>query len=85
MENLMIVDEYALETKLEQIVKKSMNEYENEKRSKEGDRTYSVNQVARRLGKAHATVKKLIEQGHLPTTKSGLITERAINEYLGKV
>jgi len=48
------------------------------------DRLYTVNEVRKRLGKAHATIKKLISKGMLKTTIDGLITEASINEYLQK-
>ena len=43
---------------------------------------YTVNKVAKRLNKSHRTIKKYIERGIIKTTKSGLITESAINDYL---
>ncbi len=62
----------------------------NEEASKEkakaatADRLYTVNEVRKRLGKAHATIKKLVAKGMLKTTVDGLITEASINEYLQK-
>jgi excisionase family DNA binding protein len=46
--------------------------------------TFTVNQVAKRLGMSHHYVKKLIASGVLKSTKSGRITEAAVEEYLGK-
>ncbi len=48
------------------------------------DRLYTVNEVRKRLGKAHATIKKLVAKGMLKTTVDGLITEASINQYLQK-
>lgn len=45
---------------------------------------YSINEVRKRLGKAHHTVKKLVIAGYIKTTKDGLISEASINEYLQK-
>ncbi len=47
-----------------------------------GHPTYSINQVAKRLRMAHATVKKLVANGTIRSTLNGRITEDAINEYL---
>lgn len=46
------------------------------------DQTYTVNQVAKRLGMSHHYVKKLIVSGVMRSTKSGRITETAVEEYL---
>ena len=42
-------------------------------------------QVARRLGRSHITVKKLIKEGHLKASSDGMyVTEQAINDYLSQ-
>ena len=64
-------------------VKMAILEIEAEKeKKKEFEKLYNINQVAKRLGKAHTTIKKLIQAGYIKTTASGLISEAAINEYL---
>lgn len=50
----------------------------------QADRLYTINEVRKRLGKAHNTIKKLIATGYIHTTANGLISEAAINEYLQK-
>lgn len=54
-------------------------EYE---RIKNGNKAYYISQVAKLLNKSHHTVKKLCIQGFIRTTKSGMITQSALDEYL---
>ena len=48
------------------------------------DKLYSINEVRKRLGKAHATIKKLVDKGFIRVTKDGQINEASLNEYLQK-
>ena len=61
------------------IVKEALEEHEREKRN---DRTYTVNQVRKRLGVAHETLTKRIRLGMLKTTADGRISENEIERYL---
>ena len=70
--------------KLKALIKEVLTELEEEKKKKEIPKLYSVNAVAKKLGKAHATIKKHVEQGVIRTTVSGEIPEDAINEYLDR-
>ncbi len=66
-------------------VKMAILEIEAEKeKSKEFEKLYTINEVRLRLGKAHNTIKKLVKTGYIKTTKDGLISEAALNEYLQK-
>lgn len=68
---------------IKEAVKLALIEHENAKREKvKNEKLYTVNQVAKRFRKAHATIKKLVISGQIKTTSNGLITEDAINEYL---
>jgi len=69
---------------LEQSIKSVLVEYDKEKASKLPEKVYTINQIAKMLGKAHATIKKLVKNEFIKSTKDGLITESAINEYLGQ-
>lgn len=81
MTQLVLIDMTDLKT----AVKLAIVELNEEQRKdREGEKLYTVNQVRKRLGKAHNTIKKLIKLGYLRTTKDGLITEASINEYLQK-
>lgn len=59
------------------------NRKQTQKRDKEERETlYTVNEVAKRLRRAHSTIKRLVAQGVLRSTPDGLISEKAINDYL---
>ncbi|BDX37682.1 hypothetical protein CYCD_10370 [Tenuifilaceae bacterium CYCD] len=69
------------------IILEALSEMENiradkEKERKEQETLFTINQVARRLGRAHNTIKKLVAEGVLKTTSDGLISEKSINDYL---
>jgi hypothetical protein len=68
--------------KFSQLVRNAVKEGLKEANEDKIPKVYTINQVARKLGKAHATVKKMVERGYLKTTKDGLIPETAIEEYL---
>jgi hypothetical protein len=83
MTNVVLIDKSDLETAVKTAVKSAIIELnEEQKKQAEGEKLYTINQVRKRLGKAHATIKKLIRLGYLKTTKDGLIPEASINEYL---
>lgn len=69
---------------LAQTIKSVLVEFDKEKAAKLPEKVYTINQIAKQLGKAHATIKKLVENGYIKATKDGLIPESAINEYLGQ-
>ena len=79
MENELII---AKASDVEEIVLKALEKYGVPKERPGTIKLYSVNQIARMLGKAHRTITKLVKSGIIKSTKDGLITEQAINEYL---
>jgi len=80
------MSEIILTTKqeLSNTIKTVLMEYDKEKSSKQPEKVFTINQVSKSLGKAHATIKKLVERGTIRSTKDGLIPESAINDYLGQ-
>lgn len=66
----------------EVLVEHEKRKSEKQDEQKQKETLYSVNEVSKRLGRAHRTIKNLIEQGVLKTTSDGLISEKAINDYL---
>jgi excisionase family DNA binding protein len=54
----------------------------DKKFSTDNEKLYTINQVAKRLGKAHQTITRLVKDGFIEATASGLISERAIKHYL---
>ena len=85
MTQMVITDMAELKTALKAVMIELNKETacENAKAG-QADKLYTVNEVRKRLGKAHATIKKLVVKGFIKTTKDGLITEAALNEYLQK-
>lgn len=78
-------DKIIIEVKLDHLkdlMLQALKEYSVPK-TNPGVKTYTVNQVAKLLGMSHHYVKKLIESGVMRSTKSGRITETAVEEYLG--
>lgn len=68
---------------LKKIVKDALVEIDQERCQRiAGQKTYSINEVARRLKMSHNTVKKYVLAGVIKSTSSGRITEQAINDYL---
>jgi excisionase family DNA binding protein len=85
MKDLAIMPKEEVRVLIQDAVKTSLANYELSKRLESGDHLYTVNQIAKRLHKSHSTIKKLILEGYISVTKSGLISESAINEYLQKI
>jgi len=75
MENIALFNKEDLKV----AVFEALNEYESKK---ESDKLYTVNSIAKRLGKSHKTISKLVSNGFIKTTKSGLIPENEIENYL---
>lgn len=80
------MNEIVLTTKaqLREELKSVLREIELEKTANIPTKVFTINSVAKALGLAHATVKKLVASGHIKSTKSGLITESAVNDYLNR-
>jgi excisionase family DNA binding protein len=66
------------------LVKTGIREVEKERESQETkNRSYSLYQASKELGRHYTTVKRLIEEGKIKTTSDGRrITAQAINDYL---
>ena len=73
-------------SELENIIRKSvtdaLSEFEKGKTISDPEKLLTVSQVSKKLGKSFRTVKKWVSSGILQTTKSGLITEASLNNYL---
>lgn len=79
MTNLVITEAHELK----KLVKDAILEIEAEKqKASSGQKLYNRNQIAKRLGKSHPTITKLIAAGYIETTANGLITEEAIEKFL---
>ena len=81
MSQILIADMAVIKKALREVIL----ELETEKKAAQrSDTLYTINQVRKRLGKAHKTISNLVQKGLLKTTIDGLISEDAINEYLQK-
>ena len=77
MENVIIMSENQFKNLVKQAVKEVAAE--NEKGQVV---LYTINQVAKKLGRAHKTISKLVQMGVLKATPDNLIAEQSINDYL---
>lgn len=82
MTNVVVIPREELETTIKATVRAALVDYDKEKAANSADVLYTINQVAKRLKKAHATIRKYTEKGLIKTTRSGLISEQSINEFL---
>jgi IS30 family transposase len=80
MSEIILTTKTELAETIEQVLKK----FDREKAQNQPTKTFTINQTAKALGKAHATIKRLVRIGVIKTTKDGLIPEWALNEYLNK-
>ena len=78
MNNIILITKAELRNE----ILSALNQHYNQTKTKHPPKLYSINQVAKLLGKSHSTIKKYVLEGMIKTTKSGLISEEAINEYL---
>jgi DNA-directed RNA polymerase specialized sigma subunit len=46
------------------------------------EKTYTINAVAKHLGRSHETVSKLVKSGVLKTTPDGRILQSSVRNYL---
>ncbi len=67
---------------LKTLIKTALTEHQEEQKKLLGEKLYTINQVRILLGRGHQTIKNLCENGKIRTTKSGLIPESALLEYL---
>ncbi len=78
MEKLIVISKSEFKKELFSV----LEEFDREKESKIPPKLFTINQVAKMFGKAHGTIKRMVEAGVLRSTLDGLIPEDALNEYL---
>ena len=61
---------------------KALSDFEAEKKRLEVPKVYTINHVAKLLGKSHSTIKKLVRTEVLKTTIDGLILSSSLEDYL---
>jgi len=82
MGKLVVIEKEELIQTINSSVLKALSEFDKQRNRNNSDETFTVNQVAKKLGMSHSTVKKRINQGYIKTSKDGRISERSIQEYL---
>jgi excisionase family DNA binding protein len=60
----------------------ALSEFESKKIN---TKLLSINAVAKRLNKSNRTISRLVKEGFIKTTKSGLIPESEIENYLKNI
>ncbi|MCK4677829.1 MAG: hypothetical protein KAT48_06840 [Bacteroidales bacterium] len=77
-ERIILITDADLKT----IIIEAIREVDETKRKEEPEKLLTVNKVARRTGRSHATITKLRNEGVLRSTKDGLILGSSLEEYL---
>lgn len=72
------------EEELYSVIYKVLVDFEKDKLKNQPEKLYSINRVAKMLGKAHATIKKMVENGTIRSTKDSLIPQSSIDAYLSR-
>jgi DNA-directed RNA polymerase specialized sigma54-like protein len=82
--NLSIMAEIVLTTKTElaATIHQVLDQREAARKEKENLHSLTINQVAKRLGRANATISKYVAQGLLKTTRDGRIPEVELERFL---
>lgn len=77
METIIVTTESSIEKIIERVIDKKMP-----KSAKNAvEKTYSINQVAKMLGRSHKKISDLVASGILRTTPDRRIYESSIVEY----
>jgi len=80
---LIVIPANELFNMLESVIENTENrKAEKEKERLQRETLYTINQVAHKLGRAHATIKKLVAEGVIKATPDGMISEKSVNDYL---
>jgi hypothetical protein len=70
---------------LEEIVQSAIKREMDNFRKDEPEKLYTINQVAKRLGLSHSTVKNKVTAGLIRATPDNLIPEGSLNDYLNSI
>ena len=80
METIIVTTESALEKIIESVLDKKIPRLPDSNIEK----TYSINQVARKLGRSHKKISDLVAAGVLKVTSDNRVFESSLREYNGK-
>lgn len=68
---------------LQSVILDSLALYERQQIEKQAEnKLLTINQVAKRLGRSHATISKHVREGLIKATVDNKISLKALNEYL---
>lgn len=82
-QEIMILERDQVEKLIKSNVIAAMKQFEQEKNNAESQSvTYTINQVAKRLGRSHTTISKLVKIGVLKVTQDNQILAWSLDEYL---
>ncbi|HAF30553.1 MAG TPA: hypothetical protein DCG75_16035 [Bacteroidales bacterium] len=82
MQKLVLLTEEELKDAVSSSIKLALYEFEKNRKEKEPEKTYTINQVAKKLGMSFSTAKKRIEEGYIKAAKDGRIPQSSITNYL---
>ena len=80
METVIVTTESAIEKIMERVLDKKLPKPPES----DVEKTYSINQVARLMGRSHKKISDLVASGVLKTTVDNRIFESSIKEYNNK-
>ena len=80
METVIVTTESAIEKIMERVLDKKLPKPPES----DVEKTYSINQVARMVGRSHKKISDLVASGVLKTTVDNRIFESSIKEYNNK-
>ena len=80
METVIVTTESAIEKIMEGVLDKKLPKPPES----DVEKTYSINQVARMMGRSHKKISDLVASGVLKTTVDNRIFESSIKEYNNK-
>lgn len=69
------------EGKLEDVIYNVMKKIEKERKETELPVTLSINQVAKKLNKAHLTISRMVQKGKLKSTPDGKIPISELDKF----
>lgn len=80
METVIVTTESAIKKIMERVLDKKLPKPPES----DVEKTYSINQVARMMGRSHKKISDLVASGVLKTTVDNRIFESSIKEYNNK-
>jgi len=80
MEAILITSKKELAETLREV----LDEKEREHLMKAKTQSFTVNQIAKKLGRAHTTIKRFVESGKLKATLDGRILETELERFLNQ-